>query len=120
MIDIQDRWEIIKSYFRSKGLVRQHLDSYNEFVQKVLQQIIDEQGEIVTEIPGLKVKLGKIRVDKPSVREADRAVVDVTPMEARLRNLSYSAPIRLIMTPVENNIEGEPEEVYIGELPVML
>ncbi|AWR97198.1 DNA-directed RNA polymerase subunit B [Acidianus sulfidivorans JP7] len=120
MLSIDDRWTIVESYFKSRGLVRQHLDSFNDFIKNRLQEIIDEQGEIATEIPGLKIKLGKIRVGKPRVREADRGDREITPMEARLRNLTYSAPIFLTMIPVENNIEGEPVEVYIGDLPIML
>lgn len=120
MLSIDDRWAIVESYFKTRGLVRQHLDSFNDFVKNKLQEIIDEQGEIATEIPGLKIKLGKIRVGRPRVREADRGDREIMPMEARLRNLTYAAPLYLTMTPVENNIEGEPVEVYIGDLPVML
>jgi DNA-directed RNA polymerase subunit B len=120
MPSVDDRWAVVESYFKSRGLVRQHLDSFNDFIKNKLQEIIDEQGEIETEIPGLKIKLGKIRVGKPRVREADRGDREITPMEARLRNLTYAAPIYLTMIPVENNIEGEPTEVYIGDLPIML
>ncbi|MGC9106334.1 MAG: DNA-directed RNA polymerase subunit B [Thermoprotei archaeon] len=121
MLSVEQRWALIESYFRENGLVRQHLDSFDDFVRNKLQEIIDEQGEIKPEIPNLKIKLGKIRIDKPKVREADRGpATEITPMEARLRNLTYAAPIYLTMTIVENNIEGEPAEVYIGDLPVML
>ncbi len=41
-------------------------------------------------------------------------------MEARLRNLNYSAPIMLEFTIVEDGIEREPEKVHIGDLPVMI
>jgi DNA-directed RNA polymerase subunit B len=112
---------ITESFFKARGLVRQHLDSFNDFLRNKLQEVIDEQGEITTEIPGLKIKLGKIRFDKPGIRETDRGPLrEITPMEARLRNLTYSVPLYLTMIPIENNIEGEPVEVYIGDLPIML
>lgn len=112
---------ITESFFKVRGLVRQHLDSFNDFLRNKLQEVIDEQGEITTEIPGLKIKLGKIRFDKPGIRETDRGPLrEITPMEARLRNLTYSVPLYLTMIPIENNIEGEPVEVYIGDLPIML
>lgn len=120
LLGLEDRWALMQSYFKSKGLARQHLDSFNDFVEGRLQEIIDEQGEITTEIQGLKIKLGKIRVGRPRVREYDRGEHEITPMEARLRNLTYAAPLFLTMTPVENNIEGEPTEVYIGDLPIMI
>ncbi|BCU70538.1 DNA-directed RNA polymerase subunit B [Stygiolobus caldivivus] len=121
MLNTEQRWLITESFFKVRGLVRQHLDSFNDFLRNKLQEVIDEQGEITTEIPGLKIKLGKIRFDKPGIRETDRGPLrDITPMEARLRNLTYSVPLYLTMIPIENNIEGEPVEVYIGDLPIML
>ncbi|MEL9969376.1 MAG: DNA-directed RNA polymerase subunit B [Metallosphaera sp.] len=120
MLTIDDRWAIVEAYFKSRGLVRQHLDSFNDFIKNKLQEIIDEQAEITTEIPGLKIRLGKIRVGKPRVREADKGDKEITPMEARLRNLTYAAPVYLEMTPIENNIEGDLTEVYIGDIPIML
>lgn len=121
LLATEQRWMITESFFKVRGLVRQHLDSFNDFLRNKLQEVIDEQGEITTEIPGLKIKLGKIRFDKPGIRETDRGPLrEITPMEARLRNLTYSVPLYLTMIPIENNIEGEPVEVYIGDLPIML
>jgi hypothetical protein len=34
-------WEVINSYFKEKGLVRQQLDSFNEFVNTTVQQIVE-------------------------------------------------------------------------------
>src|SRR5947209_19608833 len=41
-------------------------------------------------------------------------------MEARLRNLNYTAPIYLDFTGIENGIEREPERVHIGNFPIMV
>jgi DNA-directed RNA polymerase subunit B len=61
-----------------------------------------------------------ISVLKPVIKEANGATHDLSPMEARLRNLNYSAPIWLEFTVVEDGIEREPEKVHIGDLPVMI
>jgi DNA-directed RNA polymerase subunit B len=61
-----------------------------------------------------------ITVGTPVVREANGATNPLTPMEARLRNLTYLAPIWLTFTVIENGIEREPEKVHIGNLPVMV
>ena len=37
-----DKWVILKSLFDEKGLVRQHLDSYNDFIEYKMQEIVDE------------------------------------------------------------------------------
>jgi len=61
-----------------------------------------------------------IMVGRPVIKEANGATHDLYPMEARLRNLNYSAPINLEFTLIEDGIEREPEKVHIGDLPVMV
>src|SRR2546426_6564176 len=61
-----------------------------------------------------------ISVGTPIVEEANGATHALTPMEARLRNLNYTAPIHLDFTVVENGIEREPETVHVGNLPTMV
>ena len=61
-----------------------------------------------------------ITVGRPVIKEANGATHDLYPMEARLRNLNYSAPIYLEFTLFEDGIEREPEKVHIGDLPVMI
>jgi DNA-directed RNA polymerase subunit B len=60
-----------------------------------------------------------VHVGTPVTREANGYVHDLTPMEARLRNLNYLAPVYLDFTVIEDGIEKEPERVHIGDLPVM-
>jgi DNA-directed RNA polymerase subunit B len=117
-----DLWSLMEGFFREKGLVRQHLDSYNEFVERGLQEIINEVGEILIEIPdfSLKIKLGKVEVERPRVVEVDGSDHLIYPMEARLRNLTYAAPMYLEVAEVRDGKEGSTERVYIGDLPIML
>ena len=125
----EDTSMLLKAFFREKGLVRQHLDSYNEFIDHGLQEVIDEVGEIPIEVPEYpyKVKLGQIwiidpqtRISGPYVTEVDGTKHEIYPIEARLRNLTYAAPIALEMTPVVDGREQDTELVYIGNIPVML
>jgi len=94
-------WELIKRFLEEKGLVRQHIDSYNEFIETGLQAIVDETGEIPIEIEDypLKIKLGKIEIGTPRVTEVDGSERQIFPTEARIRNLTYAAPLHLEMTP---------------------
>jgi len=75
---------------------------------------------IETNIENTYVKLGKIRVERPMVMEADGSIERLYPNDARLRNLSYASPIRLEMTIVEGEKEKEPVEAMIGMLPIMV
>jgi len=85
-----------------------------------LQKIIDEQSIIETDIEDIYIKLGKIKVGNPVVKEADGAIEKLYPNEARLRNLSYSAPLYLEMSVVRKDEESEPVEAKVGQLPVMI
>jgi DNA-directed RNA polymerase subunit B len=119
-ISMDDRWSLIEAFFREKGLVRQHLDSYDDFVRTKLQEVVDEQGVIETDLPGFKIKLGKITVGKPAIHEADGSEKEIFPMEARQRNLTYSASLHLKVTPIEDGFEDEEVSVFIGKLPIMV
>jgi DNA-directed RNA polymerase subunit B len=68
----------------------------------------------------IEIRFGKVTIEQPMVKEANGSTHELTPMEARLRNLTYEAPIYLECTVVENGIEREPERVRIGELPIMV
>ncbi len=125
----EDTHLLLKTFFNEKGLVRQHLDSYNEFIDHGLQEVVDEVNEIPIEVPDspYKVKLGQIwvidpqsRITGPYATEVDGTKHEIYPMEARLRNLAYAAPIALEMTPIIDGREQDTELVYIGNIPVML
>ena len=45
--DWQDAcWQAIRSYFNEKGVVRQQLDSFDQFIQFTAQQIIDSMSHV--------------------------------------------------------------------------
>src|SRR2546425_3185839 len=74
----------------------------------------DERGRIDLEAKPT------ITLGLPVVKEANGATHPLNPMEARLRNLNYTAPIYLDFTVIENGIEREPERVHIGNFPIMV
>ncbi len=114
---------LLRAFKDSVGFADHQIKSFNEFIDFRLQKIIDEIGEIELETPELaefKIKLGKVRIPKPNVKEADGAVRSITPMEARIRDLTYSSPIFVEMIPVINGVEQEPQEVKLGDLPIMV
>jgi len=116
-----DGWPVIKSFFEAKGFVRQHLDSYNDFITRGLQEIIDEIENIETDFDEFNVKFGKIRHGNPVIKEADGSKRVLYPSECRLRGLTYSVPLYLEMCAQAPDEElSEPVEVFIGDLPVML
>jgi len=124
-----DLFVLLKAFSIEKGLVRQHLDSYNEFIEHGLQEIINEVGEIEIEVPEnpYKIKLGQVWIIDPQSRitgayttEVDGTKHEIYPLEARLRNLTYAAPVSVEMTPIIEDREQDTELVLIGDIPVML
>ncbi|KAJ2165027.1 DNA-dependent RNA polymerase II [Coemansia sp. RSA 560] len=49
LITQEDYWTLISRYFDEHGLVRQQIDSFNNFIENTLQEIIDENPNIVME-----------------------------------------------------------------------
>jgi len=116
----EDAWVLIRAFIKEHGLVRQHLDSYNNFLEKTIQEIVNDMRVVECGIPGLKVILGRLAVGTPRVKEADGSESSILPMEARIRNLTYAAPMFLEMTLVEDGEEKDRANIYIGDLPIMV
>ncbi len=119
----EKRWAIIKNILETEGIARQHLNSYNQFIKKGMQSIVNEVGEVEIESAAgkYKIKLGKIEIGKPRVVEHDGSENFIKPMEARLRNLTYAAPVYLEMQIVDSDPSiSRPFKVHIGNLPVMV
>lgn len=118
------RYETILAAFgKDVGFVNHQIESFNNFLKYRLQEIINEIGEIQLETPDtaeFKIRMDKVRIPKPCVKEADGAVREITPAEARLRDLTYASPIFVDMIPIVNGVEQDPQEVKIGELPIMV
>ncbi|RHZ89846.1 hypothetical protein Glove_9g151 [Diversispora epigaea] len=158
-ISQEDCWTVISSFFHDKGLVRQQLDSFDEFVQNTMQEIVDENKNLVLQtVSGTQggdgdkpkrfyIRFGQVYLSKPTMTEADGSVQAMFPQEARLRNLTYAAPLYVNMKEEtltadprlpenqikttlnemfdENSLEYDPEEksydkVFVGKIPVML
>jgi DNA-directed RNA polymerase beta subunit len=116
---------LIKKYFEEHSFVNSDIESFNYFIEKELQCIIDENKIIEpTIIPHnideFKIRLDKIWVTKPEITEADGSKRPIYPIEARLRKISYSAPIFIEVSAHINGIQRESFVTQIGSLPIML
>ena len=116
------RWPVIQDILRREGIARQHLTSFDEFLDNGLQSIIQEVGQIEIENAEYpyKIQLGKIKLQQPRMMELDGSITHVTPAEARLRNISYVAPIMMEASVVEDGKTLETRFVHVGDMPVMV
>lgn len=114
-------WEIIDSYLKTKNIAQMELDSFNQFIDKTLQEIVKESDEIIPKIEEVKIELSNIEVEKPNIIEADGSPRDqFLPMEARLRNRTYAAPIYLTMRLFRRDVEQDARRTFIGDMPIMI
>jgi len=116
------RWPIIQDILSREGVAKQHLNSFDEFLKKGLQDIIDEIGHIDIENAEYpyKIQLGRIQFKQPRMMELDGSVTHITPVEARLRNVSYVAPLMLEANVIEDGKTLESRFIHIGDIPVMV
>lgn len=117
--------EIMKSYYKDYDLVSTQIKSYDYFIEKGLKNIImnydknnlpDNLLEIYNEID---FKVTNVRLGEPKYIEVDGSNVDLTPSVARLRGLTYAAPLYLEIS-TKIGPQEEKFEVKIAKFPIML
>ena len=116
---------LLRKYFEEHSLVNSNIESFNNFCDFELQQIIEENKEIEpTIIPHnvdeFKIKFDKIWIEKPTITEADGSKKNIYPNEARLRKISYAAPCFIEVSAHINGVQREVFTTQIGSLPIML
>ena len=109
---------IIKKYLEDHSLVESNIVSFNEFINQRMQEIVKEVSEAIDN-DDFEINLGRIEVGRPRVIEADGSSSLITPSEARLRNLTYAAPITLEIS-VKKDDQIDSEIVEIGRIPIMV
>ncbi|MFH1590653.1 MAG: DNA-directed RNA polymerase subunit B'' [archaeon] len=116
---------LMARHFEEQGFVDSNIESFNYFVDNELNHIIEENRIIEpTIIPHnideFKIRLDKIWVIKPEITEADGSKRDIFPIEARLRNTTYAAPVFIEISAHINGVQRESFVTQIGSLPIML
>lgn len=128
-------WNVITSFFDENSLVRQQIESYEDFVDVSMQRIVDEQQTVEVEgdkqyqngdiVPDkCEFKFGTLYISKGNYYDADGIARDLYPNDARMRNLSYTGSIAVDITQksTRNGMESEElsDKVLIGQLPHMV
>ncbi|CDR42980.1 CYFA0S10e04478g1_1 [Cyberlindnera fabianii] len=146
----EDCWTVISAFFKEKGLVSQQLDSFDEFIHTSIQELVEEDKTLILEQPAqhanesdiinrkYEIQFGKIFLSKPTMTESDGTTAQMFPQEARLRNLTYAAPLfvemdkvtyerrddeaewRIIQDDYAKDEEPVDKKVFIGKVPIML
>nr|XP_023894062.1 DNA-directed RNA polymerase III subunit 2 isoform X2 [Quercus suber] len=120
-----DKYQLVPEFLKVRGLVKQHLDSFNYFVNIGIKKIVRANDRIESSLePSVYVRFKNVRIGKPSVPR-DGVDDEICPQFCRLSDMTYAAPI---LVNVEYNTQGnnpqktrfEKNDVTIGRMPIML
>ncbi|WVQ67463.1 uncharacterized protein L199_005663 [Kwoniella botswanensis] len=118
---VEDKWELLPAFLKVKGLVKQHLDSFNYFVNVDIKAILAANSHVISDInPYYYIRYLDIRVGQPARHDTNQVANVLTPMECRLTDSTYSAPIFVDIEYQGEEKKNRQRGVQIGMLPVML
>ncbi|XP_031376042.1 DNA-directed RNA polymerase III subunit 2 isoform X1 [Punica granatum] len=120
-----DKFQLVPEFLKVRGLVKQHLDSFNYFVNTDIQKIVRANDRIVSNVdPNLYLRFKDVRIGNPTIAMGDGVVDDLSPQKCRLTDMTYAAPI-LVDIEYTKGSRGEyntisRNNVTIGRMPIML
>jgi len=115
-----EKWKLVPAFLKVRGLVKQHIDSYDFFVNHDIKQIMLANQLVKCESDSkFYLKYTDIRVGTPCVEE-EMIIQHVTPQECRLRDMTYAAPITVDVEYIRGRQIVRRKNVVIGRMPVML
>ncbi|KAF3000817.1 DNA-directed RNA polymerase III core subunit ret1 [Curvularia kusanoi] len=120
----RDKWNLLPAFLKVKGLVKQHVDSYNHFVDVELKKIIKANRFVRSDFdPKFLLEYTDIRVLSPNRQEEDdldHHRSTITPNECRLRDMTYAAPIVVDIVYTRGGAKVKRTGIKIGRMPIML
>ncbi|KAH8770127.1 hypothetical protein F5883DRAFT_493775 [Diaporthe sp. PMI_573] len=120
----EDKYQLLPAFLKVKGLVKQHIDSYNYFIDHDIKEIVKANRIIRSEVDsGFYLEFLDIRVGMPTRGDAGqsfKAKNHVTPMECRLRDMTYAAPIIIDIAYIRDRKKIIRRNVPLARMPIML
>ena len=119
---VDDKWKLLPAFLKVKGLVRQHIDSFDYFINTEIKKIVAANNKVNAEADnGFLLKYLDINIGEPEIREQIGVRDPATPMRCRLRNLTYDAPIYVHIEYTKGRELHRPRDpTIIGYMPIML
>uniref|UniRef100_A0A069DXS3 DNA-directed RNA polymerase subunit beta n=1 Tax=Panstrongylus megistus TaxID=65343 RepID=A0A069DXS3_9HEMI len=118
---IEDKWKLVPAFLSVKGLVKQHIDSFNYFIGVDIKKIMKANEKVHSDAdPSFYLKYLNIYVGMPDIEEGFNITRSTTPHECRLRDLTYSAPITVDIEYTRGSSRIARSNLIIGRMPIML
>lgn len=118
---VEDKWKLLPAFLKVKGLVKQHIDSFNYFINVDIKKIVKANEKITTDAdPVWYLKYLNIYVGSPDVEESFNITKPISPHECRLRDMTYSAPITVDIEYTRGSQRVVRNNLPVGRMPIML
>jgi len=118
---VEEKWKLLPAFLKVKGLVKQHLDSFNYFINVEIKNIMKANEKITSDAdPNFYMKYLDIYVGMPDVEEGFNITKPISPHECRLRDMTYSAPITVDIEYTRGQQRIVRNNLPIGRMPIML
>lgn len=136
-------WEAVQRYFidsKYSQIVKHQIESFNDFIMRKMEQIIDgfnaieihhqylQKNECFKYV--LSIKVDNVILSKPIIVEKDGSTKVMLPNDARLRNLTYAAPVYVDVHITAKTFDEEAgyhvaeskkiSGVSLGKIPIMV
>ncbi|EKD16224.1 uncharacterized protein L3040_009536 [Drepanopeziza brunnea f. sp. 'multigermtubi'] len=119
----KDKWNLLPAFLKVKGLVKQHIDSFNFFIETEIKDIVKANKRVTSDVDQhFFLEYTDVNIGMPDrVEQDDRNLQRaITPNECRLRDLTYAAPIRVNIKYIRGKQVIHRTDIAIGRLPIML
>jgi DNA-directed RNA polymerase beta subunit len=139
---IEEKWKLLPHFLRMRGLMRQHIDSFDHFVNIEIKKIIQARSncEVRSEADSkFFLRYTDIYVGEPNIEEESFVTTSgmvpqfilfrfisssssslVTPFQCRIRDCTYSAPLYVNVRYTRQRQIVTKNGVQIGRIPIML
>ncbi|KAG6393793.1 hypothetical protein SASPL_144365 [Salvia splendens] len=117
-----DKFKLVPEFLKVRGLVKQHLDSFNFFARIGIMKIVQANNLIThSRDQNIFLRYKEVMVGKPLLM-GDSVTDMLTPQKCRLYDITYAAPIYVNIEYSNGGNEGvqRKKDVVIGRLPIML
>ncbi|MCJ1308914.1 DNA-dependent RNA polymerase II [Agyrium rufum] len=132
-ITAEDCWTVISAFFDVKGLVSQQIDSFDDFIDHTVQEMVTENSLVTLDqnnppdddddpvvLRRYELHFGQFHISRPTITEGDGEHHVVPPQVTRLRNLTYASPMFIhmeyrVLAARERDL-GDMDEEQLAEL----
>jgi DNA-directed RNA polymerase III subunit RPC2 len=126
----EEKWRLLPAFLQTKGLVKQHIDSFNYFIETDIKNIVKANDTITSVFPSFLtkqdvdpnfyLKFTDISIGFPQEFDSSTNIkLPINPHQCRIRETTYAAFITVNVT-YKRGKDLVKRPIEIGRMPIML